>query len=205
VTRILSVTIDIEDWYHVSASNVGISIGGNNHSIKNNYFERTNVGGIAYAIRLENQTNKLSIIGNTFKTCDYGIVFLVTDPNTDCHKYATISENKFIDSNYGGIFGSYMESCVVSGNTFYDAGDEPILFTDSNRISILDNIIKDTGVSNHVLLDEGITVRGNGFEIIGNLIEAVDSSAIAAISVYGDGAADPNTSYNGENTIIKNK
>lgn len=193
----------IEDWYHAVSANVGISIGGNNHTIKNNYLERTAWGGVAYGIRMENQSEKISIIGNTFKANDYGIFFLMADANTDYHRHAIVENNYFIDSNYGGVYGVQLHSCLINNNGFYDVGEEPILFTDSNNVTISYNIIKDTGIAGHDLLDEAITVKGNSYEVIGNLIEVEDSSAIFGIVAYGDGSADSDN-YNGYDTTIKN-
>ncbi len=192
----------IEDWYHATSAHVAISIGGTDHTIKNNYIERTAWGGYAYGIRLENQTDRVSIIGNTFVANDYGILFLMGDANTDYHRHAIVTNNYFVDSNFGGIYGVELHSCMIAHNGFYDTGEEPILFTDSNNVTISYNLIKDSGDSGHDLLDEAITVKGNSYEIIGNLIEVEDSSAIYGIVAYGDGAADANN-YNGYDTVIK--
>lgn len=190
----------IEDFYHSISSNYAITVSGINNTVKNNYIERTNIGGYSYGLRVEYQSQNMSIIGNTFKNCDYGIWFVMSDSNTDYHHNAIISDNLFVDSNNGGIYGTQLNFCTISNNNFYNAGTDPIELTDSNCIAIINNIIEDDQAA--AIINYGITVKGSSFEIIGNLIKVLDSAGNYGIQVYGDGGADSDN-YNGYNSVIK--
>lgn len=192
----------IEDWYHSTSSHIAITLGGNNHTIKNNFFKRTNVGGICYGIRLENETDGVSIIGNTFEAVDYGLYWIVSDPNTAYHRHTTVANNYFIDSNYGGIVGSRLDTCIITGNSFLNAGEYPISLWDSNSITISDNNIKDTGETDHLLMKNGMLIKGNNYVVSDNYIESNSTTGTYGIAMNGDGSADANN-YNGENFIVK--
>lgn len=191
----------IRRFYDAVVARSAITVDGEEHEIRaNRIIREVFTGGFTYGVELRYNSSRVTIEENYFTGTDYGVLFLIDDPNTDTHYQNNINDNIFVDSNYGGIYAQNADGSMFNRNRMYNVGEIPIYVQDTDGGHINQNFIIDNLTPAKV--SSAIQIKASGVDILSNYIEADDSGADYGIDIHGYGDPDVD-GFNAYNISVK--